>query len=174
MKMMTDQMEPAMIAWLRFMGYSILLIPLAFWRAGLQALSPPRPVIQIIRGVLLAVGNVSFIICVQYVDFADAIAILYVYPFLMILFAPLVLGETIARSAWIGVIGGVTGVGAQTVDVKRPGQSGITPLMASFRLLKRVPQQSGVTPLMASFRLGWKPQVAQLMRPTKRPAGSPS
>ena len=140
MKMMTDQMEPAMIAWLRFMGYSILLIPLAFWRAGWQAISPPRPVIQIIRGVLLAVGNVSFIIGVQYVDFADAVAILYVYPFLMILFAPLVLGETIARSAWIGVIGGFTGV----VLVMRPDPFDldiyamlivITGLMISFQML---------------------------------------
>jgi drug/metabolite transporter (DMT)-like permease len=140
MKMMTDQMEPAMIAWLRFMGYSIVLIPLAFWRAGWQAISPPRRVIQIIRGVLLAVGNVSFIIGVQYVDFADAIAILYVYPFLMILFAPLVLGETIARSAWIGVVGGFTGV----VLVMRPDPFDldiyamlivITGLMISFQML---------------------------------------
>lgn len=140
MKMMTTQMEPVMIAWLRFMGYFILLLPLAMWRSGLQALTPPRPVIQVIRGVLLAIGNVSFIIGVQYVDFADAIAILYVYPFLMILFAPLVLGEKVASSAWFGVIGGFTGV----VLVMRPDLFDLdihallivmTGLMVSFQML---------------------------------------
>ena len=129
-----------MIAWLRFMGYSILLIPLAFWRAGWHAMSPPRPMIQIIRGVLLALGNVSFIIGVQYVDFADAIAILYVYPFLMILFAPMVLGEKIAGSAWLGVAGGFTGV----ILVMRPDIFDLdiyallivmTGLMISFQML---------------------------------------
>ncbi len=140
MKMMTAEMNPVFIAWLRFAGYFVLLLPLALWRSGMQALMPPRPVIQIIRGVLLAIGNVCFIIGVQYVDFADAIALIYVYPFLMILFAPLVLGERIARSAWFGVIGGFTGV----VLVMRPDPFNLdiyamlivmTGLMISFQML---------------------------------------
>jgi drug/metabolite transporter (DMT)-like permease len=47
---------------------------------------------------------------VRHLDFADAIAILYVYPFLMTLMAPLILGERVRLIGWVGVFGGFGGV----------------------------------------------------------------
>jgi drug/metabolite transporter (DMT)-like permease len=110
MKMLTAELEPVLVAWLRFVGYFSILLPIAIWRTGWKAFAPPRPQIQVLRGVMLAIGNVAFIFGVQNLDFENAIAILYIYPFLMIILAPIFLGEKVVTSAWLGVVGGFTGV----------------------------------------------------------------
>ncbi|MBL6602622.1 MAG: DMT family transporter [Alphaproteobacteria bacterium] len=110
MKMLTAELEPVLVAWLRFVGYFSILLPIAMWRTGWKAFAPPRPQIQVLRGVMLAIGNVAFIFGVQNLDFENAIAILYIYPFLMIILAPIFLGEKVVTSAWLGVVGGFTGV----------------------------------------------------------------
>jgi drug/metabolite transporter (DMT)-like permease len=58
----------------------------------------------------MVAGTSTFIIGVQTVEFADAIAILYAYPFLLILLAVLFLGEHVRASGWVGVVGGFIGV----------------------------------------------------------------
>ena len=110
MKTLTTEMSPLLIAWFRFTGYFLIMLPLALARVGRQAFRPPRFGIQVIRGLLLAIGNVSFMLGVVGLDYADAIAILYVYPFLMTLMAPAVLGERVSVIGWLGVFGGFVGV----------------------------------------------------------------
>jgi drug/metabolite transporter (DMT)-like permease len=53
---------------------------------------------------------------------ADAIALIYVYPFLVTAMAPYALGERVPLAAWIGVIGGFLGV----VIVMRPDFGGVS------------------------------------------------
>lgn len=110
MKLLTDSMSPPLVAWFRFSGYFLIMLPVALLRVGRQTFKPPRIAIQILRGLLLAVGNILFMFGVVALDFADAIAILYIYPFLMTVMAPFVLGERVAPIAWIGVVGGFIGV----------------------------------------------------------------
>jgi drug/metabolite transporter (DMT)-like permease len=99
-----------LISWVRFTGFFLIIAPVALLRVGRRALWPPRPGIQIVRGLLHAASNVCFVAGVYYLNFADAIAILYVYPFLMVLMAPAVLGERVTLAGWLGVIGGFGGV----------------------------------------------------------------
>jgi drug/metabolite transporter (DMT)-like permease len=73
-------------------------------------LRPARPLIQLIRGLTMAGGTTAFVIGVQSVDYADAVAILYAYPFLLVIIAVLFLGERANWSVWIGVIAGFVGV----------------------------------------------------------------
>lgn len=110
MKTLTSDLSPLLIGWFRFTGAFLILVPFALVRAGRQAFRPPRIGIQVLRGVLLVVGNLSFMTGVQYLDFADAIAILYVYPFLVTLMAPMILGERVSLIGWLGVTGGFGGV----------------------------------------------------------------
>ncbi len=121
MKFLTADMTPIQISWFRFAGFLIVVLPLALLRVGRAALRPPRVNIQLLRGVLMVAGNVSFIYGAIGMDYANAIAILYVYPFLMTLFAPMVLGERVPMVAWAGVVGGFLGV----LIVVRPDISGI-------------------------------------------------
>ena len=121
MKLLADTMSPPLISFFRFAGYFLLLLPLALFRHGWRVLRPQRPLVQIIRGLTLALGNMAFMYGVQYVDYANAIAIVYVYPFIMVSLSTWVLGESVSPKAWLGVFGGFCGV----VLVMRPEVTGI-------------------------------------------------
>jgi drug/metabolite transporter (DMT)-like permease len=110
MKGLADELPVAVIVALRFFGYFVMIVPLALWRAGRAAFRPARPLIQIGRGFLMALSTVSFVAGSRGLDYADAIAILYVYPFLITLMSPWVLGERVPLVAWAGVFGGFAGV----------------------------------------------------------------
>jgi drug/metabolite transporter (DMT)-like permease len=110
MKLLGDQISAYQVAWFRFAGMSVVLLPYLIWRYGLSGLKPARPIIQLIRGLTMAGGTTAFVIGAQTVDYADAIAILYAYPFLLVIIAVLFLGERANWSVWIGVVGGFSGV----------------------------------------------------------------
>lgn len=110
MKLLADQITPYQVAWFRFSGMSLLLLPYLAWRYGVAGMKPARPWLQLIRGLTMAGGTTSFVIGAQTVDYADAIAILYAYPFLLVIIAVLFLGERANWSVWVGVIGGFVGV----------------------------------------------------------------
>lgn len=121
MKILTESMSPPLVSWFRFAGYALLLVPIALWRVGPACFRPARPRVQVARGLMLAAGNTAFMYGVRHVDYANAIAILYVYPFIMVALSAWVLGESVSKSAWLGVFGGFTGV----LLVVRPDPTGI-------------------------------------------------
>ena len=110
MKKLGDQISAYQIAWFRFSGMSLILLPYLVRRYGLAGLKPARPLIQMVRGLTMAGGTTAFVIGAQTVDYADAIAILYAYPFLLVILAVVFLGEHANWSVWIGVTGGFIGV----------------------------------------------------------------
>ena len=110
MKLLGDQLPAYQVAWFRFAGMSVLLLPYLIWRYGLSGLKPARPLIQLIRGLTMAGGTTAFVIGAQTVEYADAIAILYAYPFLLVIIAVLFLGERANWSVWVGVVVGFGGV----------------------------------------------------------------
>ena len=110
MKILSADLSAIQITWIRFFGYALIMLPIVMIRFGRSALKPARPGIQVIRGISMAAGTVTFITGVQTVDFADAIAILYAYPFLLVLLAVLFLGERVQTAGWLGVVGGFIGV----------------------------------------------------------------
>lgn len=110
MKLLGAQLSPYQVAWFRFTGMSLVLLPYLIWRYGLSGLMPARPLLQLIRGLTMAGGTTAFVIGTQTVDYADAIAILYAYPFLLVIIAVLFLGEKANWSVWVGVVGGFFGV----------------------------------------------------------------
>lgn len=110
MKLLGDQISAYQVAWFRFSGMSLLLLPYLIWRYGRAGLMPARPWVQIIRGLTMAGGTTLFVLGARTVDYADAIAILYAYPFLLVIVAVLFLGERANWSVWLGVTGGFIGV----------------------------------------------------------------
>jgi S-adenosylmethionine uptake transporter len=110
MKLLATQLPVLQIVGLRFVGYFALMVPLAFWRAGRRAAAPARPGLQALRGLLLAGSTFTFVTGAKGMDYADAIAVLYVYPFMITLLSPFVLGERVPFAAWAGVGGGFAGV----------------------------------------------------------------
>jgi drug/metabolite transporter (DMT)-like permease len=110
MKLLTHDLSVIQITWFRFAGFALIILPIVLHRFGRSALGSARPGIQIMRGLSMVAGTIAFVIGVQTVDFADAIAILYAYPFLLILLAVLFLGEKVQWTVWLGVVGGFLGV----------------------------------------------------------------
>lgn len=110
MKSLTDYLSPYQVVWFRFAGMSLLLLPYLLWNYGIRGLYPARPIVQLIRGLTMAGATTAFVIGVQSVDYADAIAILYAYPFLLVIIAVLFLGERASWPVWIGIVCGFIGV----------------------------------------------------------------
>lgn len=121
MKILAEDLPPPLVVWARFTSYFLVIAPFAFWRAGARAWRPRSLPVQTLRGLLLAGGTLLFIHGVIGMRFADAIAVLYVYPFVMTLLAPAVLGEKVKMTGWLGCAGGFAGV----LIVTRPDLGGI-------------------------------------------------
>ena len=54
MKALSLSLSPFFIAWLRFTGSLIILIPVTVIRVKSRAFRPKRPLLQVFRGILLA------------------------------------------------------------------------------------------------------------------------
>ena len=115
-KILVDDLSPLFISWLRFFGRFLCLLIIVKLRSGKETLWPERPFLQLLRGVMITLGGTCFIFGVQEINFANAIAILYVYPFFMVVLAALILKESVGITAWLGVLGGFGGV----IFVMRP------------------------------------------------------
>lgn len=121
MKVLAETMPPLLIVWLRFTGYFLLMVPVVALLSRKSVWPVPRPGLQVVRGLTMIGATVLFVSGAKTLGFADAVAILYAYPFLLTLAAPWVLGEKVSIVAWAGVIGGFVGV----LIVARPGFDGI-------------------------------------------------
>ena len=110
MKLLGEQISAYQVSWFRFTGMSLMLLPYLLYRYGAAGLKPARPLVQLLRGLTMAGATTAFVIGVETVDYADAIAILYAYPFVLVILAVLFLGERAGWTSWIGVVAGFAGV----------------------------------------------------------------
>ncbi len=107
---------PILIAWSRFAVSAVLLSPLMLKRARRAALRDSLRV-QVMRAVMLTGATFLFYAALETMPLADALAVYFIYPLLMTLMAPLVLGETVGWQRYLAVIVGFSGC----LIVIRPG-----------------------------------------------------
>ena len=132
MKGLSDELPAFLIVWVRFLGFALLMAPIVLWRQGkARAFAPVMPRAQVLRGVMMAAGTVCFIISARTLDFATAITLLYVYPFLITLLAPVFLNEPPRLLTFLGVASGFAGV----LLVARPGADGLAAAGTPFALM---------------------------------------
>lgn len=121
MKLLADQMPATQIVWFRFAGYFLVMLVVVLLRSRGKIWPVPRPGLQVLRGISMGASTVLFISGARTLEYADAIAILYAYPFFLTLAAAPILGEKVSLPAWLGVIGGFVGV----LVIMRPSFDGI-------------------------------------------------
>lgn len=110
MKALADELPIPLIIWCRFAGFFLLVLPITAYRFG-QTVARPSPLwLQLLRGCLLPLSTAFFILGARTMNFAEAIAVLYVYPFIITLVGPWLLGEPSRLASWIGVCGGFAGI----------------------------------------------------------------
>ena len=110
MKLLADKLPVALIVWFRFAGFFLLLLPITVFWFGKDVLKPIPLPLQVLRGSLLPLSTAFFILGARSMNYAEAIAVLYVYPFIITLVGPWLLGEPSRLMSWIGVGGGFFGV----------------------------------------------------------------
>src|SRR4030095_3502389 len=111
-KHLGDHYPPIFVTMIRYWAFAAFCIVLASrQRGGLRAAAgPTRPVLQIARGVLLAVEIMIVIAAFAHAGLAHSTAVLAATPILVTLLSIPMLGERVGWRRWSAIIAGLVGV----------------------------------------------------------------
>lgn len=118
------------LCWMRYLVHLVLVLMLVLPTRGLRVLRSRRPREQLLRGGCMLLATLFFFTTLGYLPQAEATAINFLAPLIVLAAAPWVLGEAPRVSRWIAAGIGFIGV----LVVIRPG-SGLDPLGVMFGLL---------------------------------------
>ena len=133
-----------LLAFARYAVHLVLLLVIAVPRYGFTMMRAQRPVLVVVRALSLVAMTLFMMLGLQRIPLAEATAIGFVGPLLVVLLARPILGEKIGLLRWLAVIAGFAGV----LLVVRPGAN-LAPMgvfyvlmmalcMAAYQLLSRV------------------------------------
>jgi drug/metabolite transporter (DMT)-like permease len=105
------------VAWMRYVVFALLLIPLLLMNGGRTLLRTQRPGLQFFRGLGMVGSTIMFIHGLRFLPVADATAIYFISPIVIMALSILFLGETVGWRRWTAAAVGLLGV----VIVIRPG-----------------------------------------------------
>jgi drug/metabolite transporter (DMT)-like permease len=121
-KFLTESLPVIEIIWIRYMIFVIFAGVLAR-SAGVNALWPRRPILQVVRGLCVAGSAVLFVFGMRSMQIAQASTIGFVSPLMITVLSIPVLGEVVGMRRWAATVAGLLGV----VVVARPGTGGFQP-----------------------------------------------
>ncbi|MFT5507227.1 MAG: drug/metabolite transporter (DMT)-like permease [Hyphomicrobiaceae bacterium] len=124
-KILSSSYPTLEIVWARYFFHFALLLPLVLWRYGRQSFVMKRPWLQLLRGSTLVVATVCFFGSIADIPLADALAIVFVYPFIVTALSPALLGDQVGIWRWTAVIVGFAGA----LIIIRPGFQEMSPAM---------------------------------------------
>ena len=97
------------LIWARYVVHFVFMIALFAPRMGLGLVRTQRPVLQLLRGLLLVASTGFFYFALRYLPLAEAAAISFVAPVLVASLSGPMLGERVTRRQWIAVTLGFLG-----------------------------------------------------------------
>ena len=111
-KHLASAYPPIFVTMIRYWAFALFTIILASkMRGGLKATArTKRPLLQVVRGVLLAVQVVLAITCFAIIGLARSQAIFSATPILIALLSMPILGERVGWRRWIAIVAGLFGV----------------------------------------------------------------
>src|SRR5690625_1811598 len=118
------------MVWVRYLLHWILVVCFVVPITGWGIFRAKQPRMQIIRGVVMLLATYSFFTTLSYLPQAEATAINFLAPLLMLAAAPWVLHEPPRLSRWVGALAGFVGV----LIIIRP-DSGLHPVGVFFGLV---------------------------------------
>ena len=122
-KYLSEHLPVLQIAWALHFGMFVAVAVVIWPRTGLAILRTRRPKLQLLRGALVVLSSVLFLIAISFVPLADAVAVSFVAPLFITVLSALILREAVGLRRWLAV-----GVGfAGAVIVARPGLGVIHP-----------------------------------------------
>ena len=117
-KVLGQQGMPILIVvWARAVFGALMTLPFAIRAEGLAAFRPRRPLHHLSRAVLLFSATFLFFQALNHLPIADALAIFFVNPLVIVVLSALVLRERVGPRRWAAVAVGFVG----TLIIIRPG-----------------------------------------------------
>lgn len=116
-KMLTPELPPVMIAWMRYVVFAALMLGFLLATRGGTGLVSQRPGLQIVRGFGMLGSALFFMSGLVFLPVADATAIFFILPILLTAFAVIFLKEVVGWRRWAAAVIGFCGV----LIVMRPG-----------------------------------------------------
>lgn len=124
-KMLAESHHPLQLAWIRMLGL-LLGVMFLIGRNGTPILRTRHPYLQILRGLLIVTSAIAYLFALAYVPLADAVAVTFVAPFVVIVLAATVLKEKVGAARWLAAIVGFAG----TLIIIRPGAGVLHPAIS--------------------------------------------
>jgi S-adenosylmethionine uptake transporter len=131
-KLLSKELSAGQIVFYRFLFQAGFLLPVVMYRKELLASLRISPVIQFMRGALVALATLFFFSALKYMPLAESISIFFVEPMILTILSALLLGETIRYRRIIAIFVGFIGA----IIIIRPsfeifGWSALWPLCAA-------------------------------------------
>src|SRR3954471_20415295 len=111
------------IAWIRFLVFSLIMVPALLPGTRLFALKSERPGLQVMRGIALLSSSLFFISGLRFLPIAEASATGFIAPLFVTALSLAFLGEKVGVRRWLATIAGLVGV----LIILRPGSSAFHP-----------------------------------------------
>lgn len=121
-KWLGQAMPVMQINWIRY----LVFVPFAWVlvvRTSGGRVRVKQPKLQVVRGLLLAVSAVLFVLAIQTMPLAEATSVGFISPLLITALSVLVLGEVVRASRWAAIVVGLLGV----LVIVRPGTEAFQP-----------------------------------------------
>mgnify|MGYP002365689425 FL=1 len=123
-KVLGQQGMPILIVvWARAVFGALMTLPFAIRAEGLAAFRPRRPLHHLSRAVLLFCATFLFFQALKHLPIADALAIFFVNPLVIVILSALILREKVGPRRWAAVAVGFVG----TLIIIRPGLVELNP-----------------------------------------------
>lgn len=111
------------VVWARALFGGLMTLPFALQAEGARAFRPAQPLHHLARAVLLFSATFLFFQALKYLPIADALAIFFVNPLVIVVLSALVLHEKVGPRRWAAVAVGFAG----TLIIIRPGMVEVNP-----------------------------------------------
>ena len=122
-KLMGERFHPLHLTWGRYAFNMLVLLPIVLPRFGWRVLTPPRFWLQVVRGGCLLAATLLFFTALMHLTMAETLALAFVYPLIVTLIAPALLGEQLSGAK---ILAALIGLGGALLII-RPGAAVFQP-----------------------------------------------
>ena len=123
----------AALVWLRYVLQTLVMLAIFLPRMGMRLVRTSSPGLQLVRGLMLVVSSVVFVLALLHMQIAEVASIVFLAPIIVALAGGPLLGERVGARTWLALAGGFAGV----LLIIRPGGGAFTwwallPLACAF------------------------------------------
>jgi drug/metabolite transporter (DMT)-like permease len=121
-KVLVAHYPASALVWLRYVMQTIVMVAIFLPRMGLRLVRTTSAGLQILRGAMLALSSVVFVLALRHMPIAAVSSIVFLAPVIVAVAGGPLLGERVGARTWIALAGGFTGV----LLIIRPGGEAFT------------------------------------------------